>query len=105
MLVTAVWQPTGLVTAVALLLRWLPAAFSSAAQQGLLLTLDVVIFLAIFLIGLRLIRPLDSEDAALLAQVPRWLRLALMPFVAGTKTPEKPSRKEDGELNESPVSK
>jgi O-antigen/teichoic acid export membrane protein len=105
MLVTAVWQPTGLVTAVAPLLRWLPATISSVAQQGLLLTLDVVIFVAIFLIGLRLIRPLDSEDAALLAQVPRWLRLALMPFVAGTKTPDKPSHQEDGELSESHDSK
>jgi O-antigen/teichoic acid export membrane protein len=87
--VTALWQPTALVAAVAPALRWLPAAVSSVVQQGLLLTLDGVIFMVIFLIGLRLIRPLDSEDATLLTQVPRWLRSALMPFVARTIQPSK----------------
>ena len=96
MLVTALWQPTGLVSALAPELRWLPAASSSVVQEGLLLTLDGVIFMVIFIIGLRLIRPLDSEDATLLAQVPRWLRLALMPFVAGSINPSNEPPQVDG---------
>jgi O-antigen/teichoic acid export membrane protein len=83
-LVTTLWQPVQLVSALAAGLHWLPTAISPVVQQGLLLTLDGVIFMVIFLIGLRLIRPLDSEDAVLLAQVPSWLRWVLMPFVART---------------------
>jgi O-antigen/teichoic acid export membrane protein len=88
-LVTALWQPTALVSALGADLRWLPSSISTAVQQGLLLTLDVMIFMVIFVIGLRLVRPLDSEDAELLSQVPRWLRWVLMPFVAGKTRLEK----------------
>ena len=88
-LVTALWQPAQLVSALAAELRWLPTAISAVVQQGLLLTLDGVIFMVIFLIGLRLVRPLDSEDAVLLAQVPRWLRSVLMPLVARSTKPGK----------------
>ena len=88
-LVTALWQPTALVSALTAHVQWLPSTISTAVQQGFLLTLDVLIFMVIFVIGLRLIRPLDSEDAELLTQVPRWLRWALMPFVATKTTPGK----------------
>jgi O-antigen/teichoic acid export membrane protein len=88
-LVTALWQPTGLASALAAELQWLPSTVSAVVQQGLLLALDVMIFMVIFVIGLRVIRPLDSEDAALLTQVPRWLRWALTPFVAGKANPAK----------------
>jgi O-antigen/teichoic acid export membrane protein len=76
-LVTAVWQPSQLFTQ----LRWLPATLSGVIQQGLTLTVECVIFLVIFLICLRVIRPLDSEDAMLLSGVPNWLQRALLPFV------------------------
>jgi len=88
-LLTALWQPTALVSALGAELRWLPSSISTAAQQGLLLALDVMIFMVIFVIGLRLVRPLDSEDAELLSQVPRWLRWTLMPFVARKTKQEK----------------
>jgi Na+-driven multidrug efflux pump len=76
-LVTAVWQPSQLFTQ----LRWLPATLSGVIQQGLTLTVEGVIFLVVFLICLRVIRPLDSEDAMLLSGVPNWLQRALLPFV------------------------
>ena len=53
-------------------------------QQGLLLAVDGVIFLVLFLVCLRVIRPLEAEDAVLLAQAPPWLRRVLMPLVAKT---------------------
>jgi O-antigen/teichoic acid export membrane protein len=80
-LVTTIWQPSRLIAQLVSNLQWLPAAFSGVVQQALTLTVDGVIFLVIFLICLRLIRPLDSEDAALLAEVPTWLQRVLLPLV------------------------
>jgi O-antigen/teichoic acid export membrane protein len=79
--VTAIWQPTLLVARAVAQFRWLPAASTSVVQQGLTLAVDGVIFLVIFLICLRVVRPLDSEDAALLAEVPAWLQRILLPLV------------------------
>ena len=79
--VTAIWQPTLLVARAVAQFRWLPAASTSVVQQGLTLAVDGVIFLVIFLICLRVVRPLDSEDAALLAEVPVWLQRILLPLV------------------------
>ncbi|HEV2460095.1 MAG TPA: hypothetical protein VGS80_17190, partial [Ktedonobacterales bacterium] len=61
--------------------------------QGLLLVVEVLIFFAIFLVCMRLVRPLDAEDVALLNQVPRWLRKALLPFAVRKRSagaPEQP---------------
>jgi hypothetical protein len=80
-LVTALWQPNQFVSQLVSHLQWLPAAFSEVVQQGLTLTVEGVIFLVIFLICLRVVRPLDSEDATLLAEVPTWLQKVLLPLV------------------------
>jgi hypothetical protein len=61
---------------------WIPAIAQPVIQQGLLLALNLIIFTAILLICLWIIRPLDAEDAMLLNQVPRWLRRALLPFAS-----------------------
>lgn len=76
-LVTTLWQLSTAVTSA-------PASLRSTAVQGLALAVEGAIFLAIFLACLRVVRPLDAEDAALLSQVPPWLRTALTPFVART---------------------
>jgi O-antigen/teichoic acid export membrane protein len=80
-LVTAIWQPSQFVSQLVSQLQWLPASLSGVVQQGLTLTIEGVIFLVIFLICLRVVRPLDSEDAALLAEVPTWLQKPLLPLV------------------------
>jgi O-antigen/teichoic acid export membrane protein len=79
--VTAIWRPNQFVPPLASQLRWLPATLSGVVQQGLTLTVEGVIFLVIFIICLRVVRPLDSEDAMLLSGVPIWLQKALLPFV------------------------
>jgi hypothetical protein len=61
-------------------MAWIPTIAQPVIQQGLLLALNLIIFTVILLICLRIIRPLDAEDATLLNQVPRWLRRALLPF-------------------------
>ena len=78
---TVIWQPAPLVAGVISRLRWLPAASNLVVQQGLVLAIQTVVFLLIFLVCLRVIRPLDAEDAALLDRVPQWLRRILMPLV------------------------
>lgn len=67
-LVTTLWRPTSFV----------------------LLVVAGALFLLIFLACGWVVRPLDADDAALLTQVPAWLRAALAPFVAKTR-PIKPS--------------
>jgi O-antigen/teichoic acid export membrane protein len=79
--VTAIWQPNQFIAQLVSHLSWLPTTLSGVVQQGLTLTVEGVIFLVIFLICLRLVRPLDSEDAALLSEVPTWLQKVLLPFV------------------------
>ena len=78
---TVIWQPAPLVAGAISRLRWLPAASSLVVQQGLVLAIQTIVFLLIFLVCLRVIRPLDAEDAALLDRVPQWLRRILMPLV------------------------
>ncbi|HEY7779372.1 MAG TPA: hypothetical protein VIC85_04085 [Ktedonobacterales bacterium] len=65
---------------VALTLAWRPASPLPLVLAGLA-------YGAIFLVCLRLIRPLDAEDGVLLTQVPTWLRTILRPFVTGLDTP------------------
>jgi O-antigen/teichoic acid export membrane protein len=92
--VTTIWQPTGLLRPFTAGLRWLGPDFAPVLAQGLLLVVEVLIFFAIFLVCMRLVRPLDAEDVALLNQVPRWLRKALLPFAARKRTagaPEPPT--------------
>jgi O-antigen/teichoic acid export membrane protein len=79
--VTAIWQPNQFITQLVSQVRWLPNTLSGVVQQGLTLTLEGVSFLVILLICLRVVRPLDSEDATLLSEVPTWLQKALLPFV------------------------
>jgi hypothetical protein len=79
--VTAIWQPSQFIAQLVSHLRWLPTTLSGVVEQGLTLTVEGVIFVVIFLICLRVVRPLDSEDAALLSEVPTWLQKVLLPFV------------------------
>jgi O-antigen/teichoic acid export membrane protein len=79
--VTAVWQPNQFIAQLVSHLSWLPTTLGGVVEQGLTLTVEGVIFLVIFLICLRVVRPLDSEDAALLSEVPTWMQKALLPFV------------------------
>lgn len=80
-MVTTIWQPAASATPLAVAVRWLPASFRPTAAQGLLLAVEVVIFFGMVLACLRVVRPLDAEDAALLDEAPAWLRRALTPFV------------------------
>lgn len=64
-----------LVPPVGVTLLWRPTSFVALVAAG-------AIFLAVFLFCGWLVRPLDAEDAALLAQVPAWLRAGLAPFIA-----------------------
>jgi O-antigen/teichoic acid export membrane protein len=61
------------------LLFWHPTSLRGLVLAGLLYT-------AIFLVCLRLLRPLDAEDAALLAQVPAPLQVILRPFASARPT-------------------
>jgi O-antigen/teichoic acid export membrane protein len=78
--VTSIWQPDRFIAQLVAHLGWLPTDVSGVVQQGLTLAVQCIVFLLIFVVCLRLIRPLDSEDAALLADVPTWLQKVLMPF-------------------------
>ena len=78
--VTNFFQPTAFVASLMAAMAWIPTIAQPVIQQGLLLALNLIIFTVILLICLRIIRPLDAEDATLLNQVPRWLRRALLPF-------------------------
>jgi O-antigen/teichoic acid export membrane protein len=81
--VTIFWQPAALVHSLVAGADWLPNIARPVIDQGLLLTINLVIFTVILLICLRIVRPLDAEDITLLNQVPRWLRRALLPFASG----------------------
>lgn len=82
--VTALWQPTALAERIVASVPWLTGAHPAAAESAVLLAADGIVFLLLFLLGLWLARPLDAEDAALLAQAPRWLRRALRPLISRT---------------------
>jgi O-antigen/teichoic acid export membrane protein len=91
---TIIWQPTGLLRPFTAGLRWLGPDFAPVTAQGLLLVVEVLTFFAIFLVCMRIVRPVDAEDVALLNQVPRWLRKALLPFAAQKRkagAPEQPT--------------
>jgi O-antigen/teichoic acid export membrane protein len=78
----------------------LPAALSALWRPGSLvgLILAGAAFLAIFLVSMRLIRPLDAEDGLLIAQAAAPLRAALLPFVARTRHDTSPRAAERGTL-------
>jgi O-antigen/teichoic acid export membrane protein len=80
--VTIFFQPISFVASLMAAMNWIPTIAQPVIQQGLLLALNLIIFTAILLICLWIIRPLDAEDAMLLNQVPRWLRRALLPFAS-----------------------
>ena len=80
--VTIFAQPTAFVTGLVSSLEWIPAEYRPIIGVGLLLVVNLLIFTLIALVCLRIIRPLDVEDAALLNQTPLWLRRALLPFAA-----------------------
>ncbi|HEX6797829.1 MAG TPA: hypothetical protein VF116_08975 [Ktedonobacterales bacterium] len=86
--VTLLWQPEAAIAGAVAQLAWIPDAVRTVVAQGTALTVEVLIFFAIFLACLAIVRPLDAEDAMLLAQVPRWLRRLLAPFV-GAKSAAK----------------
>ena len=79
-IVTLLWQPEAAIAGIVARLTWVPQTLRTVGAQGASLAVEAVIFFAIFIACLRLIRPLDDDDAALLAQVPRWLRRTLAPF-------------------------
>lgn len=83
--VTIFAQPATLVTSLVGSLAWIPADLHPVLGAGALLVVNLVIFALIFLVCLRIIRPLDAEDATLLKQTPPWLRRALLPFATIAK--------------------
>lgn len=83
LIVTIFWQPATQAHALVASMDWIPDIARPVIDQGLLLTINLVIFTVILLICLRIIRPLDAEDITLLNQVPHWLRRALLPFASG----------------------
>ncbi|HEU5348529.1 MAG TPA: hypothetical protein VFU63_07930 [Ktedonobacterales bacterium] len=83
--VTIFWQPTSFVASFVATIDWIAADHRPIIGEGLLLTINLVIFAVIFLLCLLIIRPLDSEDITLLNQVPRWLRRTLLPFARGSR--------------------
>lgn len=82
-IVTIFWQPASLIHSLVMGIDWLPTDFLPLLDQTLLLTINLLIFTVLLLLCLRIIRPLDAEDTALLDQVPAWLRRALLPFATG----------------------
>lgn len=80
--VTIFAQPVGLVTSLVSSAPLIPTDYQYIVGVGALLVVNLVIFTLIALICLRIIRPLDAEDATLLNQTPPWLRRALLPFAA-----------------------
>lgn len=69
-----------LAPALAVTVLWRPASFFTLVLAG-------AIYALIFLGCLRLVRPLDSEDEALLRQVSSPVRTILLPFVAPSRAP------------------
>ena len=80
--VTVFAQPSAFVTSLIASIGWIPADYRAIVSVGALLVANLAIFALIFVVCLRIIRPLDAEDAALLNQTPPWLRRALLPFAA-----------------------
>ncbi len=80
--VTIFLQPVAVVSALVSSGGWLPKDYRPVVELGVLLIVNLAIFAILFLVGLRIIRPLDSDDVGLLEQVPQWLRTALLPFAA-----------------------
>jgi O-antigen/teichoic acid export membrane protein len=80
--VTVFAQPSAFVTSLIASIGWIPADYRAIVGVGALLVANLAIFALIFVVCLRIIRPLDAEDAALLNQTPPWLRRALLPFAA-----------------------
>ena len=85
LIVTMLWDPAGLIAKTLSHVRWLSGAAILPAQHALALTVKGAVFLALFLACLRVVRPLEAEDAALLAQVPSWLRSVLLPFATAPR--------------------
>ena len=81
--VTIFLQPVALVSSLAAALDWIPLDYRTIVADTLLLSVNLLIFAIIFLLCLRIIRPLDAEDIALLNQVPERLRRILLPFASG----------------------
>lgn len=79
--VTILWQPAALAATIVQAVNWFPD-IRQLIEQGLLLGMNLIIFTALFVVCLRIIRPLDAEDLILLKQVPPWLRRALQPFAS-----------------------
>jgi hypothetical protein len=80
--VTIFFQPVSLAHTLASF-DWIAIDIRPIVEESLLLVLNLAIFAVIALVCLRIIRPLDADDIALLNQVPRWLRTALLPFASG----------------------
>ena len=80
--VTVFAQPSAFITSLIASIDWIPVDYRAIVGVGALLVVNLVIFTLIFMVCLRIIRPLDAEDAALLNQTPPWLRRALLPFAA-----------------------
>ena len=80
--VTVFAQPSAFITSLIASIDWIPADYRAIVGVGALLVVNLVVFTLIFVVCLRIIRPLDAEDAALLNQTPPWLRRALLPFAA-----------------------
>lgn len=78
--VTLLWRPDAAIAGVVGHLTWIPDAVRVVSAQGAALVVETLIFFAVFFVCLGIVRPLDAEDALLLAQVPHWLRLLLAPF-------------------------
>ena len=83
-LVTIFAQPVAFITSLVAVLTWIPTNLRPLIDIGALLGVNLAIFAVILVVCLRIIRPLDAEDAALLNQTPPWLRRALLPFAALT---------------------
>ena len=80
--VTVFAQPSAFITSLIASIDWIPVDYRAIVGVGALLVVNLVIFTLIFVVCLRIIRPLDAEDATLLNQTPPWLRRALLPFAA-----------------------
>ena len=78
--VTVFAQPSAFITSLIASIDWIPVDYRAIVGVGALLVVNLVVFTLIFVVCLRIIRPLDAEDAALLNQTPPWLRRALLPF-------------------------
>jgi O-antigen/teichoic acid export membrane protein len=81
--VTIFVQPVSQVSSLVAAIDWIPLDLRTIVADTLLLSVNLLIFAAIFLLCLRIIRPLDAEDITLLDQVPERLRRILLPFASG----------------------